>query len=458
MSRMRVLFAFACLMTVAVLLLHSVPAEPAPAAQPASAWQVAATKLAATTGPTTASGKKVELVFRQSDPPGEVEGLQKAVDKWNAANPNIQVRMETVPWSDAQSQLVREVQAGGGPDVVQVAFVWTRDLGRSGLLMDLTRRLKDDPPGKGLDDMLGADLGEYDGRIYGVPWTVDTYVMAYRPDLFGKAGITKFPDTWEEFQAVAKKLTVDTNKDGRTDQYGFCFPAGSAAGGGMWFLANYYIWSNGKTFIQQEADGKWKVGVTPEDLAAAMRYYQAFFTQGITPESLIAISSWGDPEIVGGIARGDCAMAWFPPGTFRAAQKQSQVPLKTAPIPRGSVKRISHLGGRTVAITPHTNYPEEAWRFLKHLVSADTFQTYNQFPAQKSLLSQLKFPEAEHGWVEQLPHAVTFKQYIISPASVNSMWETTNREFGAMFSGQKTVAQASADLVKTMANLLEGKK
>jgi multiple sugar transport system substrate-binding protein len=442
-----------CLVVVMVVLLAA--CAPVAPGQPATAPQQPAAPDVTAAPPAAASQEKVELVFRQGDPPGEVEGLQVAIDKWNAANPNIQVRMETVPWSDAQSQLVREVQAGGGPDVAQIAFVWTRDLGRSGLLMELTDRLKSDPPGMGFDDFLGTDLGEDEGRIYGVPWTVDTYVMGYRPDLFENAGIAEFPDTWEDFFTAAKQLSVDTNGDGRTDQYGFCFPAGSAAGGGMWFLVNYYIWSNGKTFVEQGADGNWQVGVTAEDVAAAMRYYDGFFKEGATPESLIAISSWGDPEIVGGIARGDCAIAFFPPGTFRAAEAQSEQPLMTAPIPRGSVQRISHLGGRTLAINPHTKHVEEAWQFLKYLASAETFQTYNQFPAQESLLDELTFRESEQGWVLQLPHAITFKQYIISPATVNSMWEATNREFGGMYAGQKTIEQASADLVAAMENLLQ---
>jgi multiple sugar transport system substrate-binding protein len=187
-----------------------------------------------------------------------------------------------------------------------------------------------------------------------------------------------------------------------------------------------------------------------------MKYYQQFFETGATPESLIAIASWGDPEIVGGIARGDCAIAFFPPGTFRAAEKQADEPLMTAPIPKGSVKRISHLGGRTLAINPNTKHPEEAWAFLNHLLSAEAFTTYNQFPAQNSLLKELKFRESEQGWPQQLPHAVTFKQYITSPAKTNSMWEATNREFGAMFSGQKTVEQASQDLHAAMVGFLKG--
>jgi multiple sugar transport system substrate-binding protein len=123
------------------------------------------------------------------------------------------------------------------------------------------------------------------------------------------------------------------------------------------------------------------------------------------------------------------------------------VTLATGPIPRGPETRISHLGGRTLVINPNSQHPEEAWEFLTYLVGAETFETYAEFPAQQSLLAELEFAEGEEGYVEQLPHAITFYTYISSPLTVTFMADTATREFGAVFSGQKTTEQAAADLV-----------
>lgn len=404
--------------------------------------------------PTAAQDEPVELLFRQFDPPTEIGGLQQAVDAWNEGHPNILVRLETVPLAEAQNQYVREVQAGGGPDIQHLAFVWTRDLGRSGLLMPLDELLQASPPGDGIEDFLATDLAQLDGVTYGLPWTVDTNAIAYRPDLLRTAGVDAFPDTWDQFLTVAEQLTVDSDDDGRTDQYGFCFPAGSGPDGTMWFIANYYLWSNGKFFVQDDGAGSWEVGVTAEDVAGAITYFDAFFERGVTPRSLIAVNSTGDPEIVGGLGRGDCAMTFLTPQTFRAAQEQSEEPLRTAPIPRGSVNRISHLGGRTLGINPNTEHAGEAWEFVKYLASADVFGFYDQYPAQRSLLDALTFPEGEEGYVEMLPLAITFERYISSPARVSSMWEATNRQFGAVYSGQRSPAEAGDDLVAELAELL----
>lgn len=411
---------------------------------------------------TSASGTPtgpVHLVFRQNDPPGQIEGLQKAVDKWNAANPDINVTLQSSNWNDAQAQWVREVQSNSGPDVAQVAFVWTADLGKNGLLKDLTPLIQSSPPGAGIKDFLATDLATVDGKIYGLPWTVDTTVMAYRPDMLKAAGISSFPDTWPDLLSVAKKLTKDTNGDGKIDQYGMTFPGGSGPSGAIWFLVNDYLWSNGMTFVSQDSRGKWQVAVTAKQLADVMTYFNSFFTEGATPKADVAISWEGDPQIVGSLARGDAAIvADMRLISFRSVEQESSSPVTMALMPRGTVKRVSQLGGRTLGINPSTKYTDASWKFIKYLSSMETFATYNQFPAQKTLLDQVEkaLPPQEQAYAEQLKYGVTFHDYIVSPANTNSMWALTNREFGAVFAGQSSADQAAQDLVDGMKQLLQG--
>ena len=384
-------------------------------------------------------GEVVELTFRQSDPPNEVGDLfERALAEFNETHPNIQVNLETVPWAEAQNQYVREVQAGGGPDVAQMAFVWTRDLATADLVINLDSYIESSPPGTVTDmatfkeDFLGYDLGEYEGSIFGIPFSVDTFAMGYRPDLFEAAGVTAFPDNWDELVTVAEQLTVDKDGDGRTDQYGFCFPAGSGPTSGMWFLANYYLWSNGDWFIESDGSGGWQTGATPEAVAGAMDYFNNFFASGYTPESMIAIDSWGDPEYTSALGRGDCAILFLPPQAFRAAAEQSEAPVLSAADPQGSETRISHLGGRTLVINPNTANPDAAWELIKFLTSQNFYENYytEQFPPQVSLLDNMAFDEDMQGYADQLPHAVTFSTYILAPPPVSAMWAATNSEFG----------------------------
>src|SRR6478735_6084891 len=195
-------------------------------------WALAAALSAAAFG--ASAQEAVQLKFRQFDPPGEIGGLVAAVDAWNASHPKIQVKLETMGGGDTLAQLAREVPAGAGPDVQQLAFVWTRDLARSKLLLDLSPLVAAAAPGAGVNDFLATELATLDGKLYGLPWSADTFSMAYRPDLLQAAGVT-FPDTWEQLATAAKALST------KSGQHGFCFPAGSSPDSGMWILANYYL-------------------------------------------------------------------------------------------------------------------------------------------------------------------------------------------------------------------------
>jgi multiple sugar transport system substrate-binding protein len=402
----------------------------------------------------SAQDEVVELVFRQFDPPGEVAGLVQKIEEWNAANPNIQVRLENIAASEYVSQYVREVQAGGGPDVQLVGFVVTADLAANGQAVNLDPFIEADPPGQGIEDFLALDLATYDGSIYGIPWTADTFVLAYRTDAFEEIGATEGPDTWADLQTLAASLTADTDGNGRIDRYGFCFSGGGGPQSAIWFLHNYYVWSNGATIYEQNDAGDWQIGLTAEDIQASMDYFNSFFVDGSTPTSLIGIDNWADPEITGGIARGDCAISFFPPISFRAAEAQADVPLLTTVMPTGTETRISHLGGRSLVINPNSQHQEAAYVFIKYLVSPTVFEAYNQYPAQISVLETLEVPDSEIGYVNQLPLAITFAQYVNSPVPVTALWAATAREYQSVFSEQKTSEQAAADLLAEYETLL----
>ena len=126
----------------------------------------------------------------------------------------------------------------------------------------------------------------------------------------------------------------------------------------------------------------------------------------------------------------------------------------TAMIPKGAKTRISHLGGRALGINPNSKHSAEAWQFVRYLVSAETFKTYAQYPAQKSILKTLNFPAAEKGYVDMLPLATTFERYISSPVRVTSMQTAVNKAFGSVYSGQRKPDEAAEGLIAELKTLL----
>jgi multiple sugar transport system substrate-binding protein len=69
-----------------------------------------------------------------------------------------------------------------------------------------------------------------DGKIYGLPLSVDTLAVFYNKDLLDCAQIAEPPKTWEEFQKLMEKLTK-YDKDGKIIQSGTALGTGNNVSG-----------------------------------------------------------------------------------------------------------------------------------------------------------------------------------------------------------------------------------
>lgn len=389
-------------------------------------------------------GGPVELTFRQFDPPAETQGLQAVVQSWNDSHPDVRVKLETLSGPDSAQQFAREANTGSGPDIVQIANVNVKDLAKPKILMPIDDLAAKTPPETPVDKYLALDLAKFEGKTWALPWTVDTYALAYRPDQLKAAGL-KPPTTWESLATDAAKLS-----DAGAKRSGFCFSGASGPDSGQWFAINYYLWSHNAALVTNDG-GTWKVGATAAQLQGAIDWFNGLFTSGATAKSMIAVASLTDPQIVDGLSRGTCAMTMMAPQTFRQAKAADET-LKTAPMPDGLTDGTTHLGGRMLGVNASSDHPEQAWDFIRYLNSADAFTRISQYPAATSVLSSLKVPSGEEGYRQQLPHARTFGRYIAGPVPIPTLTKITNAQFGAVYSGQadsKTAADAIVSQIQT---------
>src|SRR5271170_4378714 len=96
-----------------------------------------------------------------------------------------------------------------GYDLATVDIVWSGQFAESGYTVDLTDWIKRDAAEIKVDDIypvLMSSLGGYKGKQVAFPFAGYANVLAYRTDLFDKAGL-KPPDTMEDMVANAYKLT-----------------------------------------------------------------------------------------------------------------------------------------------------------------------------------------------------------------------------------------------------------
>lgn len=403
-----------------------------------------------------ANAADVKLTFRFND--SEAEAMRAALDDFEAENPGIEVELQTIAWTESRQQFLREAAVGEGPDVVHIAFVWPRDMGAAGALLPINDFLDSDPIQGGWDDFIATELAVgADGNIYGVPWTTDTWAMIYNMNVLEEAGISKIPENWDELRDASRTIHEKTGK------VGFGFPGGSGSQNTIWFLANYYWWSNNQALVVADGDG-FKTGITVEQIAGAMDYYHSFIKEGHNPEAMLGVTEWFDPVILEGIISGEQGVAIVPPqqakeilAAFKDRNPGVEPPFVTSTTPGGPAGPKTHLGGRMLGINANTENPEAAWKLIEFMTRTDVLQKYygNQFPAQKAPLGKIEFGPALAGFAKQLTLARSWGAYSDGPAQIGTMWNDTGRAFGSAFIGERTYEEAAAELLESVEEQLK---
>lgn len=141
----------------------------------------------------------------------------------------VTVQIEAIQNEDFEGKLTTAMQdLGSGPDVfMTLGGQKDQDMIDAGQLMDLTDKISDT-----VKTQMAASLDSatYDGKIYGVPTTVQPGGIWYSKDLFAQAGITEVPTTWEELMDACQKL-----KDAGIDPI-------AVGAKDAWPAAHWYYW------------------------------------------------------------------------------------------------------------------------------------------------------------------------------------------------------------------------
>jgi len=144
---------------------------------------------------------------------GEVIG--ELVPEFERENPGIRVRVQQLPFSAAHEKLLTAFVGDAMPDMAQLGNSWVPEFAALGALEALDARVAATPSIPRGDYYPGIwDSNLVDGKLYGVPWYVDTRLLFYRRDILKRAGFDHPPRDWAEWrqQMVAIKKLVGPGK------------------------------------------------------------------------------------------------------------------------------------------------------------------------------------------------------------------------------------------------------
>ncbi|HHY33159.1 MAG TPA: sugar ABC transporter substrate-binding protein [Firmicutes bacterium] len=155
------------------------------------------------------------------------EALPKLVEMFEKQNPDIKIKVEYYPFT--QLMEITEVKLGSKsstPDVLFVDGPLVAAYTSRGYLLPLDQYFTQSEQSQWVDASLKA--AKAGGKLMTAPLNNSTQVLFYNKRIFRENGIaplSKDPKdrlTWEEVLELAKKLTIDKNKDGIPEVWGIC--------------------------------------------------------------------------------------------------------------------------------------------------------------------------------------------------------------------------------------------
>jgi len=121
------------------------------------------------------------------------------------------------------------VQAGNQPDVAQSFEAWTANMMKGDVLRSFEDFIEMDPDfgEEDLEDFFSVFIksNTIDGKLMSFPFNKSVSVLYYNKDIFFKNDMDPNhpPQNWQEYRDYLKRLTQDTDGDGKIDQWGSTF-------------------------------------------------------------------------------------------------------------------------------------------------------------------------------------------------------------------------------------------
>lgn len=280
------------------------------------------------------------------------EYLVKAFGK---AHPDIKVDM--ILDTNPGQKLTVLTAAGSPPDVGWMGADWISFVDQD-IFMPLDKFIERDKKEYDPDDFIPNVWSNYlwKGNMLMVPSGFTVSVMYYNKDLFDTFALVSPKDdwTWDQMVDAAKKLTRDTNGDGKIDVWGVELRHGSE-----WSVLNY----SGRFFSQDGAKCSFN---TPGFIWGLKAFRDLSYVHKVQPPS-------ADVNALGGYQpmwlKGALGMYLGGSWALEPTRKGADFDWDVVPMPRafigGKEHRGTFFGPEGFFVHAQTKYPGEAWEFVK---------------------------------------------------------------------------------------------
>lgn len=360
MKRRNILILSTILITLSLVITNCSP-TPTPTSQPSvDTPKESDSSSSKPEEPMETSDKEevVELVFMRFAEGSDVE--LELIDQFNAEHPNIHVTPDTVPANDIYQKLVLTTEADQAADIFMT--FWTLGAASNNLALNLDPFIEKE--GKEWYENYhegGWIFHRWAGSNYAVPWRLAIAMVAMNNNLLDKAGLEIPPNdwTWDDYIHYANELTNPEDSE-----WGIC-QMGSAEDPGTDYQFYSFLFQAGGKMINDEGLAGFN---TPEGVEA-LQFMVDFIGSYMVPPGTTAATA----NVCHDLLAADKAGMWIDASLWAGIIRNMHPDANITIVPVPKYKRAAALiGGTGLGIASTSKHPEEAWEFIKFMVSDES--------------------------------------------------------------------------------------
>jgi multiple sugar transport system substrate-binding protein len=283
----------------------------------------------------------------------ELDLLQEQIAGFESANPDIRVEIVSERRSDAirRQALLDHLAAGDASrDILLLHPAWLAEFDHAGWLRPLDAYARAERVALTGFFPAAIQASTLDGRLVALPWVVDGGLLYYRRDLLEAYGHDP-PATWVDLQDIALEIQARE----------------SLPSGFVWQGAAYetltcttleFVWASGGDVLDSAGAPIFDSPAT----RAGLQQMAGLIALGASPPEVAAYQETATLDVFEGgnaVFMRNWAYAW---DRLQASDVALAGQVGLAPLP------ASCLGGEVMALSAHSLYPEQAFRFMAFLV------------------------------------------------------------------------------------------
>lgn len=283
-------------------------------------------------------------------------------------------------------------------------------------------------------------IGQYEGKLWSVPWQRSTPVLYYNKDFFRQAGLdpNKPPETWAELESHAQKLTQKDTR-GNPMRWGVMIP------NDYWIFKPLLLQAGG---TGDSEDGT-QIIIDDRYNRLVYQWLNRLAEQGVTP----GIARWS--QSVTDFASGATAMLYNSTGALTYIRSNTKYDFGTAFLPTNQRQVAIEGGGNFFIFKTTPRRQAAAWEVIKWMTLPENTARWSlgsgYIPVKKAAFD---IPEYKK-YTDQWPQALTaYRQLTETEIERNMMTHRMNEIYDLLNATNEAIRGGSdmdAELAKAQA-------